>query len=77
MKVSIPTTMASYVRNIYGKHSVTDEPVDYVQQSVRLSLSLSLSLSVSLCVCLSVCLSMSILSAVIDSYLLIDKLGLM
>jgi len=75
MKVSIPTTMASYVRNIYGKHSVTDEPVDYVQQSVRLSLSLSLS--VSLCVCLSVCLSMSILSAVIDSYLLIDKLGLM
>jgi len=47
--------MASYVRNIYGKHSVTDEPVDYVQQSVRLSLSLSLTLCVSMC--LSVCLS--------------------
>jgi len=39
--------MASYVRNIYGKHVVTDEPVDYVQQSVRVSVCLAL------CVCLS------------------------
>ena len=33
--------MAGYVRNIYGKHPTTDEPVDYVQKSVRLSLIVS------------------------------------
>jgi len=36
IKESISPTMSSYVRNIYGKHVVTDEPVEYVQQSVSL-----------------------------------------
>jgi len=35
IKETIPATTTSYVRNIYGKHVVTDEPLDYVQQSVR------------------------------------------
>ena len=39
IKESIPTTMASYVKNIYGKHAITDDPVDYVQRSVCLCLS--------------------------------------
>ena len=44
IKESMPMTMSSYVKNIYGKHVLTDEPVDYVQQSVPTS-----------DVCLSVC----------------------
>ena len=56
IKKSIPTTMASYVRNIYGKHVVTDEPVDYVQQSVRLTISLCVSVLFP-SVCMFGCLS--------------------
>jgi len=58
IKKSIPTTMASYVRNIYGKHVVTDEPVDYVQQSVRLCLCPYVSLPVCLSVCMPGSLSL-------------------
>jgi len=42
----VAATMVSHVRSVYGRHSTADEPLDYVQQSVRLSSSFR---SFSLC----------------------------
>jgi hypothetical protein len=34
IKVSVPATVSDYVKNVYGKHQLNDEPIDYVQQSL-------------------------------------------
>ena len=39
IRETIPATMADYVRNSYGKQAVTDDPFDYVQQTVCTALS--------------------------------------